>query len=240
MKANGQHAGLLAGISGVLVMLNVGAMTSCDRFDSDVDGNDASARDDATATQNVDSGTQRTDGGDSASCGTELNCERVVFVTRQRFGGAMNGVDGVDQLCNEIASRSTSLPRVQDRDFRAWISTSTATASERLVHGTGPYVRPDGVQIATDWDQLASASHLAPINITEDGRIVGQEAGSGTQVWTATSTAGDALGVTNMCDDWLNDTQGWAGNCDAVDDTWTDRYAYACGVPGARLYCVEQ
>jgi hypothetical protein len=208
----------------------------------------------------LDSGTASGDGGavsskdatttpppPPAACAGAVDCERVVFVTSETiYGGFIGGVPGGDTMCNVLATASDH-PRVAGRKFKAWLSDDASSPSTTFVHGTKPYVRPDGARIAADYAHLTSGNALDnAIELDESGRT---QAGA---VWSATSPSGQHDGAT--CSDWQN---AWAsgggaqGAITASAGTWTwdstssapsDRSAATgdCGSVDSRIYCFEE
>jgi hypothetical protein len=186
----------------------------------------------ATIARDGDVGTDAADG--AVPC-TGASCERYVFVTSAPTTGALDGVVGADARCQQFADAS-SIAAVRGRRFAAWISTTNNPVGDRLVHGTAPYKRVDGVVVATSWATFASASHLATMNLDESGRNVGDS-----NVWTATMPDGTTA-VTGDCDLWSTGTtsQGAVGLTLATDGRWT-KTTFAIGCEQrAHLYCVER
>lgn len=148
----------------------------------------------------VDGGAALGDAGADAAtttpaCNGAADCERVVFVTSEAIlGSLILGVSGADAMCDRLAAKSAN-PRVSGRMYRAWISDDTRSPSTIFVHGTKPYVRPDGVRIASDYAHLTNGNALErPIEVDELGRM---QAGS---VWSATSASGEHDGA--ACYEW--------------------------------------
>lgn len=171
-------------------------------------------------------------------CAGEADCERYVFVTSDVYTGEDIGAAiGADGRCNARAALAGTLPQLVGRSFQAWVSDDLAnfTASARLTHGTRPYRLVNGVLVANDWNQLTSGSILHPINVTEQGSVVGQEL-----VWTGTNALGEV--ATKTCTSWsINgaDNTGTVGRANVTDSTWTNSGISMCGV-GHRLYCFER
>lgn len=176
------------------------------------------------------------------SDGAALNCPdcRVVFVTSVPTDANLGGLAGADARCNELAGKSTH-PAVQPRSFVAWLSGATSPANGRHVRGGTRYVRPDGVVIANNWNDLTDGTLIAPINVDEKGATV-----MGQDVWTGTTK--DGFSSKNTCVDWTTTsdktTAGQIGRTDKIDESWTDgdellKYSLTCDKV-APFYCIEK
>lgn len=166
---------------------------------------------------------------------------RVVFVTSTSYSGQLGGLPGADTRCQQRAL-AAGLTGV----YRAWLSASTISASERLTHAVVPYLRTDGATVANDWTDLTSGSIRAFIDRTELGLPL---ASGTTKVYTGTRGDGFAVsilqpdaGASPTCGDWTDgsvSTLGRTGILDDLDDEWTDAAFSPCDTQGA-LYCVQQ
>jgi hypothetical protein len=153
---------------------------------------------------------------------------RRVFVTSARYTAALGGPAGADALCRAHA---------QDGDlrgeYRAWLSTATIPAAERLLGADVPYVRLDGMVVATGWADLVDGALLSPIAIDEHGATVFDD------VWTGTHA--DGTGYPDDCAGFTTDGTGigLCGTSYRIDETWTENLVPGCGTP-LRLFCFEQ
>jgi hypothetical protein len=176
-------------------------------------------------------------------CNGAVDCERVVFVTSETvWGSLINGVAGADQICNRLAAASKN-PRIAGRAFIAWLSDDTRSPSTSFVKSTKPYVRPDGMRIASDYAHLTSGNDLeSPIAIDEQGR---QQSGA---VWSATEPSGSHDGAT--CSGWSNPSGSgalgtitwnaakWTWMPSSSD--WTEVDTVGCSSSDSRIYCFER
>lgn len=156
-----------------------------------------------------------------------------VTSTTQR-GDAINGLMGADLLCTRLAAKSAH-PRIRNRSFVAWLSGPTDAAS-RMVAGTRAYVLPNATPVAASFSQLASAAHLATINVDETGAAVGTETG----VWTGSDERGQTTPVT--CGSWFTTNpadNGKVGRTDRKDKNWSNDGTLGCEKT-LRIYCVER
>lgn len=155
---------------------------------------------------------------------------RRVFVTSTAYTGALGGISGADDLCDEAAEDAGL-----SGTWRAWLGTYTTPVSERLVHESVPYVRLDGATIASDWDDLIDGTLGAAIGLDEYGVSIDP---ANSFVWTATDASGDPMGGT--CQDWSDSNSGgFYGSALAADDGWAHTACQPCTMT-AHLYCFEE
>ena len=187
-------------------------------------------------------------GTDPALCNGDLcvggKCARFVFVTEAIFGGNLGGLDGADAKCQSAAT-AQHLPGT----YKAWLSTTTVNASDRLTHFAGPYVLVNSVVVAQGWNQLALSQHLAPLNITETAFAIGAHDGA----WTASDPSGAyAIGNPGDCSAWTYaGTTACGGNLQSCissygdpsqsDIHWTlEADGEGCWNNRLHLYCIQQ
>jgi hypothetical protein len=178
----------------------------------------------------VDAGTSEGPGSDAASgadADVDEGGERIVFVTSSTQNGSLGGVEGADALC---ATRAADAEL--EGTFRAWLSEPGETAADRLVHGTGPYVRTDGVRVAADWDDLTDGSIEASINRDENGDSAGGD------VWTGTTVSGGL--ALDHCDGFsTSQGVGLCGDSGSTSSSWSENFTPLC-LTQLRLYCIQQ
>lgn len=156
---------------------------------------------------------------------------RTVFVSSEPFVLGAQGRASADALCAADAAAEQL-----DGTFVALLPTSTASALARLVNPSRPWVRPDGMVVAssTSWFELFPRLGVA---ITEqaDGTHVG-----GVRVFGAASI-GDSADL--HCEDWTDPNatvpaviHGITGH---TDDRWYAGVTAACS-ESAHVLCVEQ
>ena len=177
-------------------------------------------------------------------------CKRdaaFVFITDKAFTGAANG-NGLSaaktQCALEAATLETTKPGFQGLgSFFPWMSTTNGTSpDDGFVHSTRPYVRPDGVLIASNWADLIDGNLAAPIRITSslmnlpDG---GMDCSSNLLAWTGTTPAGVVANAT--CNNWSNMAvfNGVVGSGRASNASWSNCNEQMCSL-SARVYCFEQ
>lgn len=195
----------------------------------------------------------QTDAQNCGACGARCasgvcaagECARRAFVTSDRFAPGFGSLAQADALCQRAASEAGV-----DGSFMAWLSDDTASPSTRFVRGKGPYLRLDGLPIASGFGELLAGKLQHPLNVTELGRpadgtrdtyvYTGTQA-DGTLVRIAPSAANAALGAT--CQGWKVSTdRAWAayGTFDTTAASWTyggNRVPCTTELP---LYCFEQ
>ena len=157
---------------------------------------------------------------------------RYAFVTSVGYAPDFGGIAAADAICNQHAAGK--LPGV----YKAWLSDDTDSPSTTFVQHTGPYVRVDGVQIASGWTDLTDGSIDAPLNVRENGT----DAGVGS-AWTGTLPDGTAVGHSN-CIEWTSNADGDEGHGGRVIETdhrWTDFFTgFNCANFSLPLYCFQQ
>ncbi|MBL9106645.1 MAG: DUF4215 domain-containing protein [Myxococcales bacterium] len=158
--------------------------------------------------------------------------DSIVFITSQTYQGNVNGLDGADQRCRMLAAIA-DLPRY--KTYRAWLSSSTESAGERLLHSPGRYVLVNGLVVAQDWDALVSGTLELPINVDENSQTQPYPA------WTSTLFSGEAAPGASFCDDWTGvlGPDGGTGFPGATDATWSFFENVNCGNE-LGLFCIEQ
>lgn len=150
----------------------------------------------------------------------------IAFVSSERYTGALGGLDGADQICRDLAA-SKDLPG----NFRAWLSTSTVNAPDRLP--AGGLVRVDGAVLATEKSKVAKRM-LHPLWLDEGG-VKHIEDLTGEKVWTGTNEDGQVAAA--HCDGWTNvASSGHTGVTQGATDAWTSYFAVSCA-ESHRLYC---
>lgn len=201
------------------------------------------SRPDAATLMDVEAGTAR-DAGEpepasrdasmpSLDAGTEADASapevKRVFATSLRYNAALGGPDGADALCASHAA-GADLPG----EYKAWLSTSTVSVTERLAASSLPYARLDGVLVARGFDDLLDGTLLAPINVDEFA------APASGDVWTGTLPDGTGY-APNDCNGFDSDTGSFAlcGSTVYLDSRWTQNLVPACSTQ-LRLFCFEQ
>ena len=167
--------------------------------------------------------------------------DKVVFVTSNKYTANLGGLVGADATCNALAA-GAGLPG----EYKAWLATDDDSDPEStFVRSSRPYVRPDGVVVAANWDDLVDGTLSAPINVDETE--VAHVNGDG--VWTNVLPTGAAKGNTDEdhCVSWSDASFAHTANLGlwtATDSFWTDwsdpNVHLFCGEQSARFYCFEQ
>lgn len=102
----------------------------------------------------------------------------IVFVTSTKHDAALGGLAGADDICKGRA-QAAGLPGT----YRAWLSTSTVNAKDRLGSASG-WVRTDGKPVLNRVEDIASNRFFYPPRLDESGKDVGS-------VYVRTNTSGD-------------------------------------------------
>lgn len=154
------------------------------------------------------------------------------FVTSVAMLGNFGGLDGGDTICQTLAAAANL-----DGRYLAWLATPAGWPSNRFHHSTGPYMRTDGVMIASNWTELTSGALQAPLSHNELGTTNPE---SDTNVWTGTSSDGDFTPTT--CNAWST-ANGTAvatlGRTGESGEGWTDDTLEPC-LGSFPISCFEQ
>lgn len=169
------------------------------------------------------------------------DCNRaLIFVTEDTYTGNLGGLTGADEKCQVSASQA-GLPGT----YKAWLSDSVTSATDRLNHSAIAYYSTNGALVAVNWDDLTDGALYSPVNANQFGNFT-ETASS--NVWTGT----DSNGISNItdpispglvsCQNWTADISfliGPIGSKSSTNSTWTENGGLGCDQP-ARLYCVQQ
>ena len=177
-------------------------------------------------------------------CNGEVACDRLVFVTSESFaggdaGGFLGGLAGAEAKCNVAAAASSRL-ELRGRKFVAWLSTTAGgDANVRLVNGSRPYKRVDGVRLADDFKGIVSGMLQNAISRDENNSPV-----IGGVVWTGTGAAGLVAGSgSGTCGDWSDASDATptiTGDPTSLSTGWTNATGNTKCHATARLYCFEK
>lgn len=190
---------------------------------------------------------------DSKNCGTcgkacaapscvQGQCEKLVFVSSEKYTGDLGGLAGGDSRCQTLA-QAVGLPG----QFKAWLSSETVSAASRLSHSTSRYLLIDGSVVADDWTDLTDNSIDHAINLTEFGSTPSETPGvvpslcdEGPSARTGTYGGGQTAG-SQTCNNWTLGASGLGdyGSTLETSSLWTGHCGGPCGVP-MHLYCFEQ
>lgn len=161
--------------------------------------------------------------------------DSIVFITSEVYQGfALGGLYGADQRCQSLAAKA-GLQRFLT--FKAWLSTSTISAADRLLHSRGRYVLVNGLVVAQHWDALTSGALENPIAVDEKSQIRDDA------VWTGTLASGKPALGSEFCNGWDDEAavveSGGAGLSVNTDAAWSFYDHIPC-FSNLRLYCVQQ
>jgi len=152
----------------------------------------------------------------------------LVFVTSTGSDGNLGELAGADALC---VARATAAGLPAPTSFVAWLSDAAVDAIARLTYD-GPWVRLDGVLVATGKADLVDETLHAPINLTETGEYLGNWG-----VWSGTLHSGNGTGST--CSGWATGAAGVSahyGRANSATYSWTYFSTASCN-SNFRLYC---
>ncbi len=174
---------------------------------------------------------------------------RLVFLSSVTYkGGEIGGVEGAHTKCQFLAEMAGY---DNSENFMAWLSDALHSPAKDFLHTPGlPFVRPDGVRIADDWDDLIKNGPHDGIFVTEKG-----DQHLNFYVWTGTTPSGNLLDPSLHCTAWTSLDPADSGRIgrSGVDKSkqpaawdqwyenqhWTNFSNYACEDP-LPIYCFEQ
>lgn len=146
--------------------------------------------------------------------------------------GGASGIAAADEVCR---ARARSAGYANSGMFKAWMSTSSTSATTRIL-SNGPWARPDGVVIGTSESDLTDGRLGASLYVTETGSYLAGTTDSG-NVWTGTSSTGLATSFT--CSSWTStSSSGQLGRHDLLDSRWTAATTATC-TADQRIFCFE-
>jgi hypothetical protein len=130
-------------------------------------------------------------------------------------GGNLGGLDGADAHCQALATAAGA----GDKTWRAYLSTSTANARDRV--GSGPWHNAKGELIANNLDELhGEANQIGKTTgLTETGESVKGRGDTPNTHDILTGTNADGTVAAGMtCNDWTSNgaEQGFVGHHDRI------------------------
>lgn len=141
--------------------------------------------------------------------------------------GGVGGLPGADSICR---ARAAAGGLANAPAFKAWLSTSTQTASSRIT-SAGPWINGDGIVIAATKADLQDGSIASTITHNEFGVIEFDAA------WTGTLPTGAAS--SNTCTGWVaGGSVGTVSQWGMTTERWTNHTTNSCTALNA-LYCFE-
>lgn len=153
--------------------------------------------------------------------------------------GGQTGIAAGDAICR---ARAAAAGLARASSFKAWLSDASMDAKDRLT-SDGPWVRLDGVKVATSKADLCDGSTFTSIDVDEAGRYL-----VSSLVWTGTRSNGTramADVAHDTCDGWTSadpGTSGRVGHTVSANSSWTSMSSFlwtpACNEDG-RLFCFE-
>ncbi len=162
---------------------------------------------------------------------------KLIFVSSERYGADLGGLEGADAKCQSLAEAAG-----HSGEFRAWLSTSSVPAWERLTHATVPYVLHTGTVVANDWVDFTSGTLRGVIDVTESDAPPPNAIGSCNPLvfWSGTDEQGAQYG--GECDGWTDPSaDGFAvlGVLSKDKPVWSTFCHGSCD-SAAPLVCLEQ
>jgi hypothetical protein len=139
----------------------------------------------------------------SAACSRSSSNEMSFFVASVQAGdgGNVGGLAAADAHCSELAEAAG----VQGRTWRAYLSSSTVNARDRI--GNGPWYNARGVLIATNLEELHGAGNHITIQTARYEN--GNPARGPHDILTGSDPDGTLADGDATCHDWTS-TNGYA------------------------------
>jgi len=161
--------------------------------------------------------------------------DSIVFISSEIYPGyELGGLSGADQRCRSLAAKAY-LPRFET--FRAWLSTPSMAASDRLLHSRGRYILVNGIVVAQNWGVLTSGVLQHPITVDEHSQT------RDGYVWTGTLANGTPALGSEFCGDWEVNMgfpiSGGVGRAVEMNSLWSFVDHDGCDADN-RIYCIEQ
>jgi hypothetical protein len=145
------------------------------------------------------------------------------------LASAQTGTLAGDAICNARASIAGLTGT-----YKAWLSAGAINAKDRLT-SSGPWIRVDGVKLASSKADLTDGFLLTNIIVDEFGAY------SANTAWTGTGQDGIGTGVD--CGGWDDNTAGSSGTIGRADiyGLWSNWMPITCNMTGyvSGLYCFE-
>ncbi len=165
---------------------------------------------------------------------TPTTLHNYAFVTSLAYGADFGGLSGADALCDARA-KSAGLPGI----YKAWLSTKTENARDRIPTDAGGWARPDRLPFAASRASLLAGAVLYPPRITEMGDDL---LGDPFPLTTATGPDGTfyANGTYSDCAGWtsIDSSQNYrSGSAAGGTFQWTAADGATCEQYG-RLLCL--
>lgn len=162
---------------------------------------------------------------------------RRVFITSTTYTGNLGGLAGADALCQSSASAASL-----GGNWKAWLSTSSDAAADRLEQFSGPYLNLDGSLVANGWSDLTDGTLVHHIRNTEWGTSPPAVYSGYAGAWSNTFADGSA--DVNDCSEWTSSSSSLyslmgLSYVDAVPNEWSRWTGVYCDTP-LSLYCFEQ
>lgn len=173
---------------------------------------------------------------------------RLAFLSSETYlAGDLKGVEGANIKCQTLAGEAKF---DSANKFKAWLSDGQHSPEQDFTKDVDlPIVRPDGVRIANNWDDLIVNGPIEGIIVTDKGDSLLEE-----NVWTGTTPSGKLFDPALTCQSWSSSDaadNGWVGlsgvsklektewDTWVLERQWTNHSARLC-VWDHRLYCIEQ
>jgi len=141
--------------------------------------------------------------------GDEPAKDKVIFITRSKYQGNLDGLSGADQKCQANANAQNS--KVKNKAFKAWLGPTTdPLAGERQFNVFDlPYITPNGDVYAQSYSALLFLNPWPFLSIAADGEVI-SSSGKYDNIWTGRTYWGAQ--TTFNCSSWLSQAESDRGS----------------------------
>jgi hypothetical protein len=185
-----------------------------------------------------DATSQHDTSGDAATVDVTAEAEasapppvtRTFLSSMKYYGDSIGGVTQADSDCQLLATAAS-----RGSGWKAWLSSSTSNAKDRIVLGNGSITLVDGLTVVVNHgtDVLGDGGLLHAIDHDENGSSVAPSL-----VWTGTTQFGVVYAAAGPpCGDWTSPDGGAsAGGSNQTGVTWTSDGTEPC-TTAYPIYC---
>ena len=163
---------------------------------------------------------------------------RYAFVTSSAWTPGAQGIASADALCQSEAG-AARLPGT----YMALLAPTGASAAARFSSSGLPWIRPDGIPLASTADAFFSASLLdVPPNVTADGFAYFGNMG----VWSGAARPANTGADATNCANWTSSSATAKGEAGAAGDSTANSFfnmfgtIVACNATWMSLACLQE
>lgn len=178
--------------------------------------------------------------------GDEVAKNKVIFITKDRYPGNLQGLSGADAICQADADLANS--KVKGKNFKAWLGPATdpLNGGRLFVVHELPYITSMGTILANSYSDLITMNPWPFLRYSAEGLDV-TETTDYDSVWTGRESDGNTNGPD--CDEWRGGDPVWeegrifresAVDLSTYDASTTITYCATIQYQAPRIICMEQ